>query len=53
MVSLHWLATLSNFASAAHISKTHFGDIIQHVGKPVGYEQVHDGGMSHNLLLSS
>ncbi|KAH8684926.1 dienelactone hydrolase family-domain-containing protein [Ilyonectria robusta] len=43
MLSLHCLVAICGFASAAHISESNLGDIIQHVGEPVGSEQVHDG----------
>ncbi|KAL6407570.1 hypothetical protein AUP68_08589 [Ilyonectria robusta] len=51
MLSLHCLVAICGFASAAHISESNLGDIIQHVGEPVGSEQVHDGGIFTIFLV--
>lgn len=53
MLSLHYLVAICSFASAARISKSDLGDIIQHVGEPVGSEQVHDGGRSRDLQYNA
>lgn len=50
MLSLYYVIAICSFASASHIWENNASRIIQHVGEPVGNEQVHDGGVSYKVI---